>query len=139
MYQVLLDSEAAINFIHEEIVQRPGLKTSATPEPLQILRVNEKILLIVICQVTLRYTIAKVPYEDTFMIASIGTHSLILSMQFLKWTDALVKWKEWIVHFSSQSVVTSEPSEALICSSQVISLRLVHLSKQKKRKLHCSK
>jgi len=48
--------------------------------------------------------------------------------------DALVKWKERIIHFLSQFVTTSEPFEALVHSSQAISLRLVHSFKQKKRK-----
>jgi len=42
-------------------------------------------------QVTLRYAIANVPHEDTFVVAPISTHPLILGMPFLERTDALIK------------------------------------------------
>jgi len=52
---------------------------------------NRKALSIVIHQVTLRYTIINVLYEDTFVVTLIDTYLLILSMPFLECTNALVK------------------------------------------------
>ena len=119
MYQALLDSGAAVNLIHEDVVRHLSLEASETPEPLQILTANGKTLSIATRQVTIRYTIANVPHEDTFVVAPIGTHSLILGMPFLERTDALVKWKERTVHFppalkpaDDSQVATSKPNRS---------------------------
>jgi len=73
MYQMLLDFGAAINLIHEDVLWHLSLKASEIPEPLKILTANGKTLSIATRQVTLRYTIANVPHEDTFVIIPIGT------------------------------------------------------------------
>jgi len=123
IYQALLNSNAAVNLIHKETIWCLGLEITITLKLLQILIVNGKTLSITICQVTLQYIITNVSHEDTFVIVRINIHSLMLSMLFLKYTNALVKWKEQTVHFSLQSIITFEPFEASIYNSQVATHR----------------
>ena len=91
IYQTLLNSRAAINLIHEDVIQPLYLEMSETLNPLQILMVNGKTLSIVTHQLTLSYTISNVPHEDAFVVALISTYSLILGMLFLEYTDILIK------------------------------------------------
>jgi hypothetical protein len=77
--QALIDSGATLNFINEWIVNQLKLKT----EPCPLTRVtlaDGHLLTHSARQVTLEYTAAGVAQRDTFLVALIGDHSLILDM-----------------------------------------------------------
>src|SRR5204862_4683990 len=89
--QAMIDSGATLNFIHEFIVQQLSLKTT----PCQTTRVtlaDGRVLTHATRQVTLRYHIANVPQEDTFLVAPIGDHSIILGMPWLERVNPQMDW-----------------------------------------------
>ena len=77
--QAMIDSEATLNFIHEFIVRQLSLKT--IPYSLtQIILVDDKMLSHANHQVILDYHIANIFQRNTFLIASIDDHFIILEM-----------------------------------------------------------
>jgi hypothetical protein len=60
-------------------------------------------------QTTFKYTIAGVPQEDTFLVAAIGDHSIILSMPWLERVNPSINWQTKEVSFDPP-----QPKEVLI-------------------------
>jgi len=84
--QALIDSGATLNFINEWIVQQLKLKTESCPS-MRVTLADGHLLTHSNRQVTLEYTVAGVDQHDTFLIALIGDHSLILRMPWLECVD----------------------------------------------------
>src|SRR5947207_4688540 len=107
--QAMIDSGAALTFIHGLIVQQFSLKTT----PCQTARVtlaDGRVLTHATRQVTLHYHIANVPQEDTFLVAPIGDHSIILGMPWLERVNPQIDWPSKMVE--SPLLSTHEESPA---------------------------
>ena len=87
----MVDSGATLNFIHESIVRRLSLKTTPCTST-QITVADGRVLCHATRQVTLDYHIAKFPQRDTFLVAPIGDHSIILGMPWLKLVNPQINW-----------------------------------------------
>jgi hypothetical protein len=87
----MVDSGATLNFIHESIVRRLSLKTTPCT-PTRITVADGRVLCHATRQVTLDYHIAKFPQRDTFLVAPIGDHSIILGMPWLERVNPQINW-----------------------------------------------
>ena len=88
----LLDSGATLNFIHESIVPQLSLETTACT-PTLVSLANGELLTRATRQTTLSYTIAGVKHRDTFLVAPIGSHSIILGMPWLERVNPPIDWR----------------------------------------------
>ena len=77
--KALLDSDASLNLIHEELVAALGLLTQSCAS-IYVMIVNESKLHHVNRVVTLEFTLIGVQHEKTFLIAPLGSNQLILGM-----------------------------------------------------------
>ena len=87
--QAMLDSGATFNFIHEAVVEQLSLKPTPCA-PIRVTLANGELLTHTRRLVVLQYSIAGVPHQDTFYVAPIGSHSLILGMPWLERHNPLV-------------------------------------------------
>ena len=90
--QALIDSGATLNFINEWIVTQLNLKTESCPST-RVTLADGRLLTHSARQVTLEYTVAGVPQLDTFLVAPIGDHSLILGMPWLERVNPRIDWR----------------------------------------------
>src|ERR1700732_1417675 len=90
--QALIDSGATLNFINEWIVTQPTLKTEPCPST-PVTLADGRLLTHSARQVTLEYTVAGVIQLDTFLVAPIGGHSLILGMPWLERVNPSIDWR----------------------------------------------
>jgi RNase H-like domain found in reverse transcriptase/Reverse transcriptase (RNA-dependent DNA polymerase)/Integrase zinc binding domain/Chromo (CHRromatin Organisation MOdifier) domain/Integrase core domain len=124
MYQALIDSGAAINLIHEAIVQSLGLETFVC-SPIQVVLANGKTLTHANRYVRLKYSIAGVRHEDVFLVAPIGINSIIFGMPFLERLNPAINWRRKTVTFplaeepeSSSSIPSQEPESCSPTTTQ---------------------
>src|ERR1700722_19890719 len=89
--QALIDSGATLNFINEWIVTQLNLKTESCPST-RVTLADGRLLTHSARQVTLEYTVAGVAQHDTFLVAPIGDHSLILGMPLLERVNPRINW-----------------------------------------------
>ena len=87
----MVDSGATLNFIHESIVRRLSLKTTPCT-PTRITFADGRVLCHATRQVTLDYHIKNIPQRDTFLVAPIGDHSIILGMPWLECVNPQINW-----------------------------------------------
>ena len=90
----LIDCGATLNFIHEETVSQLRIDTQPCP-PIEVSVVDGRTLpSLVQRQATLE---VKEPnlgtYHETFYVASIGMHSMILGMPWLEHADPDIHWR----------------------------------------------
>ena len=90
--QALIDSGATLNFINEWIVTQLNLKTEPCPST-RVTLADGRLLTHSARQVTLEYTVAGVSQLDTFLVAPIGDHSLILGMPWLERVNPRIDWR----------------------------------------------
>jgi len=90
--QALIDSGATLNFINEWIVTQLNLKTESRPST-RVTLADGRLLTYSARQVTLEYTVAGVDQRDTFLVAPIGDHSLILGMPWLERVNPRIDWR----------------------------------------------
>jgi hypothetical protein len=90
--QVLIDSGATLNFINKWIVTQLNLKTESCPSTRTTLA-DGRLLTHSARQVTLEYSVAGVAQHDTFLVAPIGDHSLILGMPWLERVNSRIDWR----------------------------------------------
>ena len=114
LLQALLDSGATLNFVNETIVKNLALKTTPCA-PTKVTLADGRVLTHATRQTTLHYYIANVPQEDTFLVAPMGDHSIILGMPWLERVNPQIDWPTKTVDFSSSptqnkhSITTEEP------------------------------
>ena len=77
MVHTLIDSGVILNFIHEALVASLGLVVQSCP-PVKVRLADSRILTHTNHQVTIKFTI--IPHTQTFYVAPIGMHSIILGM-----------------------------------------------------------
>ena len=107
--QALIDSGATLNFINEWIVTQLNLKTEPCPST-RVTLADGRILTHSARQVTLEYTVAGVSQLDTFLVAPIGDHSLILGMPWLERVNPRIDWRIKSVDTDNFSYSPSSPS-----------------------------
>ena len=90
--QALVDSGATLNFIHEALVANLGLITQSCP-PIKVRLADGRILTHTNRKVTLNFTIAGVRQMQTFYVAPIGMHSMILGMPWLESVNPVIDWR----------------------------------------------
>ena len=98
----LVDSGATLNFINESIVTTLGLEPERCT-PTQVLLADGRVLAHSNRQVTLKTSIAGIPQTQTFLIAPIGVHSIILGMPWLEYTNPTIDWRNKTVHLTSNA------------------------------------
>jgi len=108
---VLLDCGATLNFINDLFVRQLDLETSPCPL-VHVTLADGQVLSHSNRQVTLSYPVASVPYKDTFLVAPIGSHSLILGMPFLECTNPRIDWASKTIFAPAPSPVPA-PRPAL--------------------------
>jgi len=116
--QALIDCGATLNFIHECLVTALGLVTEPCP-PIEVSLADGRVLTHVNRQVTLKFTIAGVPQTQTFFVAPLGVHSIILGMPWLETVNPDIDWNLKSVKTRTGDVLLSpEPTSELVPSSQ---------------------
>ena len=90
--QALIDSGATLNFINESLVSALSLATESC-SPIQVSLADGRVLAHSNRQVTLKFTIAGVPQIQTFIVAPLGIHSIILGMPWLETVNPDIDWK----------------------------------------------
>ena len=98
-----------MNFINERIVASLGLKTEPCA-PTHVVLANEQTLAHSNHQVTPKFSIARVIQTQTFLVAPIRVHSIILSMPWLKYTNPMIDWRLKTVQLGSNVLSSSSPS-----------------------------
>jgi Reverse transcriptase (RNA-dependent DNA polymerase)/gag-polyprotein putative aspartyl protease len=122
LVQSLVDSGAILNFIHEALVERLRLQTQLS-SPVQVTVANGDILTHANRTVTLKFTIAGIPQEETFLVAPIGIHSIILGMPWLEKMNPQIDWPTKVVQFNDLTpnrfpVTPAIPVEKVAASNQ---------------------
>lgn len=122
LVQSLVDSGATLNFIHEALVERLRLQTQLS-SPVQVTVANGDILTHANRTVTLKFTIAGIPQEETFLVAPIGIHSIILGMPWLEKMNPQIDWPTKVVKFNDLTpnrfpVTPAIPVEKVAASNQ---------------------
>ena len=77
--QALIDSDASLNLIHEALVRALSLVTQSCSS-IYVIIVNGSELIHANRTVTLKFTIAGILHQETFLVASLGNNQLILRM-----------------------------------------------------------
>jgi hypothetical protein len=94
----LVDSGATMNFINECIVATLGLETEPCA-PTRVVLADGRVLAHSNRQITLKFTIAGITQTQTFLVAPIGIHSIILGMPWLEHTNPTIDWRLKTVQF----------------------------------------
>ena len=94
--QALIDSGATLNFINEALVSNLGLITE-TCSSITVRLANGQVLSHANRKVTLQFTIAGVRQSQTFYVAPIGMHSIILGMPWLESVNPLICWRRKLI------------------------------------------
>ena len=108
----LIDSGTTMNFINERIVASLGLETEPCT-PTRVVLVDGRTLAHSNRQVTLKFSIARVIQTQTFLVASIGVHSIILGMPWLEYTNPTIDWRFKTVQLGSNVLSSSSRSQSL--------------------------
>ena len=88
----LVDSGATLNFLHEDTVDTLRIDTQPCP-PIEVMVVDGRPLPTKIQrQVTLDFTEHDETYQETFYVAPIGVHSMILGMPWLEHANPDIDW-----------------------------------------------
>ena len=90
--QALVDSGATLNLVHQAVVANLGLKPQPC-SPVKVRLANGQPLPICDQQITLDFTIAGIRNSQTFLVAPIGIHSMILGMPWLETTNPSIDWR----------------------------------------------
>ena len=90
--KALLDSDASLNLIHEELVAALGLLTQPCAS-IYVTIANGSKLHHANRVVTLEFTLAGVQHEETFLVAPLGSNQLILGMPWLERVNPEIDWK----------------------------------------------
>ena len=118
--QALIDSGATLNFIHEALVASLGLVTKSCP-PVKVRLADGRILTHANRQVTLKFTVAGIPQTQTFYVAPIGQHSIILGMPWLESLNSRIDWyHKMILSYDIESMPLPSPF-SIPCSSTLSS------------------
>src|SRR5271155_5263011 len=96
----LVDSGATMNFINERIVATSNLETEPCT-PTRVLLADGRTLAHSNRQVMLKFTIAGVTQTQTFFVAPIGVHSIILGMPWLEYPNPMIDWRLKTVQIGS--------------------------------------
>src|SRR5271169_6195426 len=105
----LVDSGAALNLVNERLVQSLRLPTEPCPS-VQVILADDRTLSHSNRQVTLKFTIAGVPHQETFLVAPIGIHSFILGMPWLERVDPDISWRlKTVNQFRGSSLANPAP------------------------------
>ena len=125
--QALIDSGATLNFIHEALVANLGLITQSCP-PVKVRLADGRILTHTNRKVTLNFTIAGVRQMQTFYVAPIGMHSMILGMPWLESVNPVIDWRRktilsYFVHITPVLTPVLMPAlmSSLATSSELVS------------------
>ena len=108
---ILIDSDASLNFIHENIVSLFQILTESCLS-IQISVADGRNLLHSNHQVTLNLTIVGISLNAK--LSPIGVHSMILGMPWLEYINSLIDWRLKTVH---SRVLTSLPAFNALNSS----------------------
>ena len=108
--QALIDSGATLNFIHEALVASLGVVVQSCP-PVKVRLAYGRILTHTNRKVTLNFTIAGVPHTQTFYVAPIGMHSVILGMPWLESVNPVIDWRhKTVLSYFVHDLPASSPS-----------------------------
>src|SRR5204862_3595193 len=139
--QALVDSGATLNFIHEALVANLGLITQSCP-PIKVRLADGRILAHTNRKVSLKFTIAGVPHTQTFYVAPIGMHSVILGMPWLKSVNPVIDWRRktilsYFVH-DLPAFLPPTSSESMNLASLRVATTLPSAAIKRKSKRHPS-
>ena len=101
-----------MNFINERIVASLGLETEPCA-PTRVVLADGRTLAHSNRQVTLKFSIAGVIQTQTFLVAPIDIHSIILGMPWLEYTNPTIDWRLKTVQLGSNVLSSSSPSHSL--------------------------
>ena len=87
-----MDSGASLNLIHEGLVRALGLATEPC-QPICVTIANGTKLLHANRMVTLKFTLAGVEHQETFLVAPLGSNQMILGMPWLERVNPDIDWK----------------------------------------------
>ena len=107
--KALLDSGASLNLIHEELVAALGLLTQPCA-PMYVTIANGSTLHHANRIVILKFTLADVQHEETFLIAPLGSNQLILGMPWLERVNPEINWKLRTLIYRIPQTLTSNPN-----------------------------
>ena len=89
----LIDCGATLNFLHEETIAQLQIDTQPCP-PIEVTVVDGRSLPSAIRrQVTLDFEVNNEKYHETFYIAPIGVHAMILGMPWLTNVNPDIDWR----------------------------------------------
>ena len=88
----LLDSGAALNLIHERLVQNLNLESEPC-SPVRVTIANGDTMSHSNRQVRLKFAIHGVLHQETFLVAPIGENSMILGMPWFNRVNPNINWK----------------------------------------------
>ena len=123
--KALLDSDASLNLIHEELVAALGLLTQPCA-PMYVTIANDSMLHHANRIVILKFTLADVQHEETFLIAPLDSNQLILGMPWLERVNPEINWKlRTFIYRIPQTLtpnpnILSPPNHALAQRSMII-------------------
>jgi len=100
-----------MNFINERVVATLGLETEPCA-PTRVLLADGRTLAHSNRQVMLKFTIAGVTQTQTFFVAPIGVHSIILGMPWLEYPNPTIDWRLKTVQIGSNVPSSSSQSYA---------------------------
>ena len=100
-----------MNFINERIVASLGLETEPCA-PTRVVLADERTLAHSNRQVTLKFSIAGVIQTQTFLVAPIGVHSIILGRPWLEYSNPTIDWRLKTVQLGSNVLSSSSPSQS---------------------------
>ena len=90
--KTLLDSDASLNLIHEGLVRALGLIIHPCT-PMLVTIANGTKLHHANRVVILKFTLAGVEHQETFLVAPLGNNQMILGMPWLERVNPLIDWK----------------------------------------------
>ena len=101
--KALLDSGASLNLIHEGLVQALGLITQPC-QSIYVTIANGSKLLHANRVVQLKFTLAGVEHQETFLVAPLGSNQMILGMPWLERVNPDIDWKKRTLTYRASSI-----------------------------------
>jgi Reverse transcriptase (RNA-dependent DNA polymerase)/RNase H-like domain found in reverse transcriptase/Integrase zinc binding domain/Chromo (CHRromatin Organisation MOdifier) domain/gag-polyprotein putative aspartyl protease len=112
VFQALLDSGASLNLIHEGLVRTLGLATEVC-QSIHVTIANGAKLLHANRMARLKFNLAGVEHQETFLVAPLGSNQMILGMPWLERVNPDIDWKK-------RSLTYREPNSGPSISGTVV-------------------
>ena len=117
--KTLLDSDASLNLIHEELVTTLGLLTQSCV-PMYVTIANDSMLHHVNRVVILKFILADVQHEEIFLIAPLDNNQLILEMPWLERVNPEINWKLRTFIYHIPQILISNPNILSILQTMLL-------------------